>query len=136
MDLIKMTRELGKAIQASDEYKNLMEAKNKNDSDENLQNLIQEFNLIRVKLSAMVQDENPDEEKIKKTDAELKDCYTKVMGNENMMAYNIAKNEVDNIMNRISTILVSVVNGADPDTCPDTIEESCSGSCSSCSGCH
>lgn len=135
MDIIEMTRELGKAIQNSESYKNLEAAKQKNDADENLQKDIGEFNMIRVKLSTLMQDENADETEAAKLDGELKDCYTKVMGNENMMVYNIAKQEVDEIMNKISTILVASVNGEDPATCADTAS-SCSGGCDSCSGCH
>ena len=61
MDLEKLTRELGKAIQASAEYKALEEAKANNDADQKLQEKIAQFNMIRVKLSTEMQNEKPDD---------------------------------------------------------------------------
>lgn len=135
MDLEKLTRELGKAIQASAEYKALEEAKANNDADQKLQEQIEQFNMIRVKLSTEMQNEKPDDEKVKSLDAELKGLYAEVMNNKNMMAFNIAKQDVDDVMQRISSILVMCVNGEDPDTC-EPAPSGCSGSCASCGGCH
>ena len=47
MDIIKITRELGKAIQADERFIAYNAAKLANDNDEELQNLIGEFNLKR-----------------------------------------------------------------------------------------
>lgn len=135
MDLIRMARDFGKEIQSSDEYIALAAAQQAADEDQELQQMIQEFNLIRVKLSTAMQEENQDEAKVKELDKTLKDTYTKVMGNPNMMQYNIAKQDVDNLMNQINGILMLCVNGEDPETC-DPTAHSCGGDCSGCSGCH
>lgn len=135
MDLIKMARELGKAIQESEEYKVLEQAKALNDKDRELQEMIQSFNMTRVQISTAMQTEEPDEAKIKEYNEELKDKYTKIMANPNMLAFNAAKQEMDYIMNGISTILMAAVNGEDPETC-DEHPASCGGSCSTCGGCH
>lgn len=135
MDIIKMTRELGKTIQESAEYKAMEAAKDANDNDVELQNQIEEFNLIRGQLSTAMQAEPKDEEAIAKFDSQLKEIYTKVMGNKNMLAFNDAKQDIDKMMNGITNILMMSVNGEDPETC-DVEPESCGGSCSSCSGCH
>lgn len=134
MDLIQMTRDLGKQIQASEEYRNYQAAKEANDNDAELQQMIEEFNLIRVKLSTAMQKEDADAEEMAKLDHDLKETYTKVMGNPHMMDFNIAKNEMDAMMNRISGILMMCVNGEDPDTCEPPA--SCGGDCGSCGGCH
>ena len=47
MDAIKAARELGKAIQNDERYKAYIEAKKANDADDELQQLIGEFNLKR-----------------------------------------------------------------------------------------
>lgn len=133
MDIIKMTRQLGKAIQESEQYKRLEAAKNVNDNDTNLQNQIEEFNMVRVKLSTAMQEENKDEDVVKKFDGELKAIYTAVMGNPNMLEFNDAKQDIDKMMNSITNILMMSVNGEDPETCPEE-PENCSGSCSSCGG--
>lgn len=134
MDLIQMTRDLGKQIQASEEYQNYQAAKEANDNDAELQQMIEEFNLIRVKLSTAMQKEDDDAEEMARLDHDLKETYTKVMGNPHMMDFNIAKNEMDAMMNRISGILMMCVNGEDPDTCEPPA--SCGGDCGSCGGCH
>ena len=51
-----------------------------------------------------------------------------------MAAYNEAKNGMDMLMNQINAILVMSVNGEDPETCDPA--PSCTGSCSTCGGCH
>ena len=135
MDLIRMARDFGKEIQSSDEYIALAAAQQAADEDQEPQQMIQEFNLIRVKLSTAMQAEDQDEEKVKELDKTLKDTYTKVMGNPNMMQYNIAKQDVDSLMNQINGILMLCVNGEDPETC-DPTAHSCGGDCSGCSGCH
>lgn len=135
MDLIKMTRDLGVAIQQSPEFKRIYAAKAANDSDKELQALIDEFNMTRVKLSTAMQAEEKDEEKMSEYDTSLKSIYEKVMSNPNMLEFNAAKKEMDAIMIQINTILDATLNGDDPTTC-EAEKSSCGGSCSSCSGCH
>lgn len=135
MDIIQLARDLGKAIQESDEYKRINAAKLANDNDVELQNMIEVFNMTRVKLSTEMQKEDKDDGKIAEYDKELKETYTKVMGNENMLEFNDAKQDIDKMMNQINTILTAAVNGEDPQSC-DAESQSCGGSCSSCSGCH
>ena len=65
---------------------------------------------------------------------ELRELYQQVMSNVNMAAYNEAKNGMDMLMNQINAILVMSVNGEDPETCDPAT--SCTGSCSTCGGCH
>ena len=135
MDLIRMTRDLAKEIQASEEYRNYVAAREANDKDEALQEMIEEFNLIRVKLSAAMQKDPQDSDEVERLDKELRASYTRVMGNPNMMNFNIAKEEIDTLMNTINGILMMTVNGEDPETC-DPSAHSWSGSCDSCGGCH
>ena len=64
MEVIKKARELGAAIQATEEYKNFIAAKERNDADEELQKQIAEFNLLKMQYDAEMQKEDPDKEKI------------------------------------------------------------------------
>ena len=134
MDLIKQAREMGKMIQASEEYKRLQAAKEKNDNDTELQDLIGQFNLNRMDLNNQLAKSDKDDEKLEKLNHEMRDLYQKVMTNQNMAEYEQAKNEMDMLMNQVNTILVMCVNGEDPDTCDPA--PSCTGSCSTCGGCH
>ncbi len=134
MNLIKQAREMGKMIQASEEYKRLQAAKEKNDNDAELQDLIGQFNLKRMELNNQLAKSDKDDEKLEKLNHEMRDLYQKVMTNQNMAEYEQAKNEMDMLMNQVNTILVMCVNGEDPDTCDPA--PSCTGSCSTCGGCH
>ena len=134
MDIIEMTRKLGVEIQKQEVFKKFIKAKAANDADVQLQDDIGKFNIIRMSLDQALSSEEKNEEKVKELNMELKDIYTKIMGSESMMNYNIAKQELDALVNQINAIITLTVNGEDPMTCD--ISSGCTGSCSSCSGCH
>ena len=134
MDIIEMAKEMGKAIQADERYKALMRTKKANDEDQELQDLIGKFNLIRLELNNEVSKENKDQQKLEKLNQDLQKTYQSVMSNEHMAAFNTAKVEMDTLLNQVNQVLSLCVNGQDPDTID--LDAQCSGSCSSCSGCH
>ena len=114
MDIIELTRELGAAIQNTEEYKRFMAAKEKNDNDEQLQKQIGDFNLLKMQLDAEYEKEEKDEAKLLQINEEI------------VALYNV-------IIDKISNILLMCENGEDPKTCEPS---SCTGNCSSCGGCH
>lgn len=135
MDVIELARQLGKAIQEDERYSDYMLAKEKNDADKELQDLIGEFNLIRQNFM-MEQDkpaEEQDPEKMAQLNEKLQAAYNAVMTNENMADYTMAKAGMDKLMSQVNTILSHALNGDDPLTC--ATEAACSGSCSTCGGC-
>ncbi|WP_312642428.1 YlbF family regulator [Hydrogenoanaerobacterium sp.] len=135
MDVIQLTRELGKAIQEDDGYKLFTAAKDKADNDTELQDLIGKFNLKRMDMSNAVSSQDPDQEKLEALDKELKELYDTVMKNPTMIEFNATKKAVDSMMSFINQILTASVNGEDPFTVEEA-SEGCSGSCGSCGGCH
>lgn len=135
MTIIEMAREMGKVIQESEEYKALMAARAASDNDENLQNQIQQFNLVRMNLEMESSKEDASQEKVSSLNEELMSIYTQVMENEHMVAFNEAKEVIDTLMNNATSILAAAVNGEDPMTF-DPEAHSCGGSCSTCGGCH
>ena len=134
MDIITLTRELGKAIQQDEVYLQLQAARANNDKDESLQKMIEDFNELRTQLSQEMNQENGDQQKLQQLDTQVRALYQDIMDNENMQAFNEIKKTVDAKMNFINKILVMSVNGEDPDMVEE--DTGCSGSCSSCSGCH
>lgn len=135
MGIIKAARELGKAIQADERYIKFNAAREANDSDEQLQKQIGEFNLIRMQVSEEnLKDEGRDEEKVRELNKKLRKVYADIMVNENMAAYNQAKSDFDTLVREMNTIIDKSIAGEDPDTCD--YSASCSGDCSSCGGCH
>ena len=134
MDVIAMARELGAALQQSDEYTAYNVAKNAADGDEVLQEMIGEFNLKKLSLSTEVQKEEKDQEKLAALNEEVRSLYGRIMSHPTMAAYNTTKEELDRLLNFIQQIIVYSANGEDPATIQE--ETFCGGDCSGCSGCH
>ena len=134
MDIIELARQIGVALQETPQYTAYMEARKANDNDETLQNMIQEFNLTKMQISAASQAENRDTDKIADLTTKLQNLYNDIMSGAHMEAYNEAKQNLDAIIEKVNFIIEMAANGEDPLTCP--VESSCTGSCSTCGGCH
>ena len=137
MDAIKAARELGKAIQADERYVRYNEAMKANDADMELQELIGEFNLARqnVALEMSKSKEEQNKEKLDTQNKEMQRLYTLVMQNEHMADFTMAKADMDKLLHEINGIIALCCDGEDPDTC-EVQAGGCSGSCSTCGGCH
>lgn len=135
MDMIQLARELGKAIQQDERYLNLHKAKEAADADAALQQLIGDFNLKRMAINNEATKDDRSEEKLQQLNTELRQTYAQIMQNENMVAYNQAREALDAVMKRVNAIISLSAEGENPETA-DLTEESCGGSCSTCAGCH
>lgn len=134
MDIISKARELGKLIQQEESYVALQAAQTKADADMELQRLIGEFNLKRMAINNEASKKDRDQEKLTQLNTEMREAYSQIMSNENMIAYNEAKDKFDVIANRVLAIVQQSAEGADPETA-DYSQSSCSGSCETCGGC-
>ena len=135
MDIIELTRELGRKLQQEDVYLKYQLAKQAADEDEILQNLIGEFELKRIAINKETSKEQSEQnsEKLITLNKEMRAVYAKIMANEKMINYNDAKDSYDILMKRISAIIQQSSEGEDPDTAD--YSSSCSGSCATCGGC-
>ena len=133
MDIIEMTRALGKAIQQDERYIRLSLARDNNDNDEKLQEMIGKFNLKRVEVNQEAARPDKDQAKLDQLNESIRTLYKEIMENPNMVEFNAAKEVIDSLMNFVNQILVLSVNGQDPDTVE---QSSCTGSCATCAGCH
>ena len=137
MDIIKLTRELGAAIQQDERYLRFAAAREKNEKDAELLDLMGQIQLVQMNYQREASKETPDSEKMAEYEREFNEVYTKFMANDNMKEYEAARQEIDAMMNYVMQILGLCVNGADPATCEPEEEHGCGGSCSSCgSDCH
>ncbi len=134
MDVISKARELGKAIQQDERFIRYAKARLQNDNDTELQAAIGEFNIIRMELDREMSSEQKNDDKVKELNEKLRDIYGKIMSSEVMVEYNTAKTELDSLVNEMNVIISKCLDGEDPETC--TTETACSGSCSTCGGCH
>ncbi|MDR0222381.1 MAG: YlbF family regulator [Oscillospiraceae bacterium] len=135
MDAVKSARELGRAIQADERYAAYIKAREANDSDGALQELIGEFNLIRQKIgmemSKPENEKNPG--KISELNAEAQTVHARIMENESMAKFTEAKTAMDRLIREVSGIISLCCDGENPDTCE--VKDDCSGACSNCAKC-
>ncbi len=134
MDIIQLTRELGKALQQDQRYISYSAAKKANDDDEGLQKKISEFHSVQMESRALSQ-AGGDRDEIQKLNTRLTALYNEITANPNMIAFEKAREDMDSVLESINFIITSAANGNDPMTCPETPPPSCGGSCSGCSGC-
>lgn len=135
MTTIEAARKLGAAMQADEAYIRYADAVKKNDENEELQVKISEFNLKRMNLDNEISkdDNEKDSEKIAALNTELRAIYDEIMANPAMVEFNAAKAGMDKLLQDINTIIMMCAQGADPETCEIS---ACTGSCSTCGGCH
>ena len=134
MDIMEMTRELGKAIQQDDRYTAYMLAKQANDEDKELQDDISRFEELRINLGTDMSEDH-DSDKIKELDTEIKALYQKIMKNPKMIVFSGAQQALEKLVSNVQQIISMCANGEDPETC-QIPESGCTGSCASCGGCH
>ena len=134
MDIMEMTRELGRAIQNDDRYIAYNLAKQVNDEDKELQEQIDSFEKMRYDLSMELTKENKDTEKVKELDENIKETYNKIMSNKNMIVFSAAQKSLEALVSNIQEIITLSANGEDPASCEPS--SGCTGSCATCGGCH
>ena len=134
IDIIEKARELGKLIQQEESYIALQKAQADADADMDLQNLIGDFNMKRMSINNEASKKDKDSDKLALLNSQMREDYSKIMSNKNMIAYNEAKDAFDMVANRVLAIVQQSAEGADPETA-DYSTSSCSGSCSTCGGC-
>ena len=133
-DVIYEFRLLAKKLQQDDRLIYLEQVKKKMDMDQELQELIQKFNLLQFNYRTEAVKEEKDDNKLEELNKEMISVYSDIMANEFMMEYNECKNEVDKLTQLVQAIITAAINGGDP-MIVEVPEGGCSGSCSSCSGC-
>ncbi|MGN1043283.1 MAG: YlbF family regulator [Acutalibacteraceae bacterium] len=136
MDILTLAKELGNAIQQSEEYIDFRIKEQNVECDTELQKEIEEFNLKKVSINHEISKEDTNQEKIDNLNSEISDLYSKIMSNETMQKFNESKQKFENILKKINLIISGSASGQDPETIDVTSEDLCGGNCSACSGCN
>ncbi len=137
MELEKLARQLGAAIQQDKVYLDYENARKANEADGELNELMGKIRLIQMSYQHEASQDAPDEKKMESYNQEFQGVYNQIMQNKNMQEFEKARHAVDDMMNYLTGILSLCVNGEDPETCdPKAHAHECGGECSSCSGCH
>ncbi len=130
--IIAMTRSLGAMLQQEKEFVEYMEARQKNDEDMDLQNLIADFNEVQDKVDGLMKSGEKDTAELEMLSNKMDQIYQAIMMNENMSNYNEKRVQFDRLMQFVNRILLVSMNGGDPYS---VNEEDCTGNCASCGGC-
>lgn len=137
MELEKLARQLGAAIQQDKIYLDYDAAMKANEADDELNGLMGKIRLIQMSYQHEAEGENPDQAKMEGYNQEFQQIYNQIMQNPNMQKFETARQALDDMMNYLTGILAMCVQGEDPETCdPHAHEHECGGECSSCGGCH
>lgn len=95
MDIIKLTRELGAAIQQDERYAKFQAAQKANEEDKELNELMGKIQLVHMSYQHEASKEDANEQKLAAYETEFNDLYKKVMDNEHMRDYEVARAEID-----------------------------------------
>ena len=136
MTCIEMFKKAAVAMQTDERYIELDAARRANEADEELQNLIGDFNLASMDLNNELSMDERNDERISELNEKINQTYTQVMNHPGMKRYNEAKAAAEQLVNHIDAIINTAMSGGDPMTVEAPAAGGCSGSCSSCSGCH
>lgn len=135
MDCIELFKRAAVALQTDSRYLALDQARKMNDSDEELQNMIGEFNLARMDLNNEIGKAERDDKRIAELNEKVNRLYGQIMSDEGMIAYNDAKRDCEAMINYIDAIINTAMNGGDPMTVQEPSAD-CTHDCSTCGGCH
>lgn len=133
MDLITLARELGTVVQQDEDYIEFKIKEQNVECDKNLQKSLEEFNLKKATINHEISKEKADNQKIEKLNEEILELYKKINSNDTMKEYSEAKQKFDIKLQKVSMIITKSALGEDPYSID--VDQSCLGSCSSCSGC-
>lgn len=123
-ELLTKAQELAELIKTSKEYLLAKETENIQANDEKAQEMIKEYNDKRRDIAVRMQCGNMSEEETEALRTEINEAFDKLMAYDVIKNYVEAQKDFEMLNQQIMSIISGAVNGG------------CSGSCSSCSGCH
>ena len=135
-EILNLAREIGVALQRSDEYINYRMNEQRAECSKELQDTIKKFNEKKSEINLELSKENADQKKMDKLNSEIGELYRKITNDETMKRFNEAKNIFDSMLGKISYFISECAKGEDPYKVEIPDEESCTGSCDTCGGCH
>ena len=91
MDIIQMARDLGTAIQQDPRYKAYEAAKEKNDSNVELQKRIADFHALKSEINAEQRKPDADRAKIQRMNDDLRDLFMSINNDPDMVAFESAR---------------------------------------------
>lgn len=135
MDVILEFKKTALLLQQDERYLAMQAARKASDEDETLQNLIKEFNLVRLDLNNEIEKEDRDDARVTELNDRINQLYNDIMSNDKMLAFNETKEDIRALVSHIQAIVTAAVDGDDPMTVEPPSESCDASGCASCSGC-
>ena len=127
MDCIDLFKKAAAALQTDPRYLELDAARRENDADEELQQMIGEFNLARLDLNNESAKPETDAARVAELNERVNSLYSQIMASEGMVRYNAAKKECEEMVGHIDAIINTAMNGGDPMSVKAPTGASCGG---------
>ena len=112
MDIIKLTRELGKAIQQDERYLKFVAAREANEADTELNDLVGKMQLIHMSYQHEASKEDANEQKLQAYEEEFMGIREKIIANPNMATYEAARMAIDEMSLPRSTAVPATAHPA------------------------
>ncbi|MBP3411493.1 MAG: YlbF family regulator [Clostridia bacterium] len=132
MDMVfEKTRELGEALKQSEAYARMQAAEAKAMQNMEAAEMMAQYLEKRGQIQEMMEVENPDPAVMQRLSNEMDEIQEKLQMIDDIVELTTARGEFNALIGQINQVLQFIVTGRMTDE-----EGGCSGSCSSCSGCH
>ena len=127
-EIIEKAKELGAMLQASEQMKRYNASKLAFEADEEVQNLVKEYNLQRMNMMNVSEEEDADGSRMAELEERIKAIYEKVMAAPTMVEMQAAGQALQELVGQINGVISFYVTGEEP--------TGCTHDCSTCGGCH
>ncbi len=127
MSVIEKANELGLSLKESQEFIRLEKAQAAQHADMDAQFLLMNYNRNRDELVKKASKPDITKDEMQEIRNEMEAEYTKLTKNANIVEFIDAMQQFNEMMDNVNKIVASYVYPK---------EEGCSGSCSTCGGCH
>lgn len=132
MDILEMAKQLGEAISVSEQFVRFANAEEKFKTDDEAQELLLKYNTERSELAVQMQNEDIKPMEMIEIRKKLAKQYNELLKNNVIREYTEAKAAAEKLLADVNAVIQFCVTGEEA----DGEHSSCSGSCSTCSGCH
>lgn len=129
-EILTKARELGMMIAECDEFKAAKAAEDTYLADETAQKMMNEYNAKCAELSEKAAKDDLTKQEYDKLQMDAQAEFIKLCSNDKINTYLEANREFSALISQVNGIIVHFVKGDDEQS------GGCSGSCSSCRGCH
>ena len=122
MDVIEATRALGEAIQSDEIYLNFQKAEQTAEADAQVQAISGNLRELQFQYDAEAQKEVPNQQTIQELTAQYQEMIKNLYETPAMKAVMEAREPMDALMNKVTTLIYMCIGGEDPKTAEPTPE--------------